>query len=244
MKPYFSKLLTEQERAGSKHPSRKYGGRLKYDPDSDYEDEVNFVSSARRRQYGHNYKEFTDVLAPLYGYLEKSVGRHWDEVYSELCQNLDRRSVTGLHVFTHLWQYVDRNTVMCEDGKVRVMGRYFHSYALPDDFYIHPYTGILCASQERRWTWRGAYRRRKAKSLNATDWHPIWNWADQTGGAAYMKKNGIWYEVGWSTDYCSAEGIPYIERTVNDKGWVTSKKQLGKKELRHLGLCNTIPLAG
>src|ERR1700728_1507846 len=105
----MSKLLTEAERYGSSNPSQKWGKRLRYDPDSDYEDEfIGRVSMSRRsRHRSHKIlsKDLSDVLNPLEGYLHKSKGWPWDDVYSEICKNLDRRSVTGLHVFTHLWQF-------------------------------------------------------------------------------------------------------------------------------------------
>lgn len=237
MKPYFSKLLTEQERAGSRNLSRKWGGRVRVhpDPDHDYEDEINFVSMARRgRQYGYNHKEFTDVLNPLYGFLEKNVGRPWDMVYSEICKGLDRRSITGLHVFTHLWDYVDRDTVMCEDGKVRAFS-YIGSLREPDDFYVHPYTGILCAHPERCWTWGARYRRSK-KEPDVT-YHTIWVSMDGKGGCEYRRIDGLWFEVEWSLHADAPEFVsPW--KPNRERGGLTKKRQLGKKELKHLGLKN------
>ena len=245
MKPYFSKLLTEQERAGSRNLSRKWGGkvRLHPDPEHDYEDEINFVSSARRRQYGHNHKEFTDVLGPLYGFLEKNVGRPWDDVYSELCKGLDRRSVTGLHVFTHLWQYVDRDVVMFDDGKVRVPG--YHSWSEPSDFYIHPYTKILCAQPDRRWTYR-AYNRNRSKDQDVTSF-PIWQRDDGLGGESYERIDGLWYQVEWALEDKFAGYHKSLLPSSGYSPWrtkqeqvVLKKRQLGRKELRHLGLRNII----
>lgn len=40
MKDDFEKLLTEQERAGSSDPSVRRRRKVKYDPDSGYEDEI------------------------------------------------------------------------------------------------------------------------------------------------------------------------------------------------------------
>src|SRR5271156_1602451 len=105
MRADLAKLTTEKERVGAKGKcfKTKYRGRVKAhpDPDHDYPKEYGgFRSSARRRHWEH--KEFTDVLSPLYGAIRKNVGRPWDDVYSEFCKVLDRRSVSGHHIWTHL----------------------------------------------------------------------------------------------------------------------------------------------
>ena len=51
-------------------------------------------------------KEFGENLSPLKRFLEKSVGRKWDDVYSELCQNCDRNGAVSGHIFDHIWGYV------------------------------------------------------------------------------------------------------------------------------------------
>lgn len=247
MKPYFSKLLTEQERAGSRNPSRKWGGRVKYNPDPefDYEDEITRVSMSRHgMQYGWNGKSLTDVLSPLYGYLEKNVGRHWDDVYSELSKGLDRRSVSGLHVFSHLWDYVDRHTVMCEDGKVRAWagGRWGGGRLTePDDFYVHPYTGILKKAPDRPNWWR-----RRGKKDKDTDEHLIWIAESKQYGESYKRIDGIWYQVEWTMKDV-VTGYHPIRLSWGSNPWnvkqevqVLKKRQLGRKELKHLGLVNII----
>lgn len=229
MKEYFSKLLTEQERAGSKNRSVKWSGRLKYDPDSDYDDQINYVSMSRHgRQYGWNGKSLTDVLSPLRGYLRKNVGRKWDDVYSELCRGLDRRSVSGLHVFTHLWQYVEKNTVMI-DGNVCYVGTGFRekgyvpieeSYRY-EQFYVHPEDGILCAAPIRSYRARRNHQFRQKEDENVIE----------IGlGKAYRKMEGIWYY----TEYAK------VDKYDGYHGIILKKRQLNKKELRYLGLKNSV----
>ncbi len=145
MKPYFSKLLTEKERRGSKERSKKTGGRVRYnsDPEFEYDDELKKLPVSRRRQYGYDSKDFSDVLRPLFGYLFKNVGRQWDDVYSELCNNLDRRTVSGQHVFQHMVHYVNTKTLMGPDNKVweyESGGRPspISTYHSNGSFYVHP----------------------------------------------------------------------------------------------------------
>src|ERR1700721_3757306 len=65
----MNKVVVERERGGSTRRNRKWGKRLPFVPDADYEDQPKFVSSGRRRQYGSDCKWFTDVLGPLEGFL-------------------------------------------------------------------------------------------------------------------------------------------------------------------------------
>jgi hypothetical protein len=48
-----------------------------------------------------------DRLAPLHRWLAKQVGRPWDDVYSEICQVADARSLRGYHLRQHVRDYVD-----------------------------------------------------------------------------------------------------------------------------------------
>jgi hypothetical protein len=138
MRADMHKVVVERERGG-KRGNRKWGMRIAFVPDGDYDEQPKFVSSARRRQYGYNYKWFTDVLGPLEGFLRSNLGRPWDKVFSELRQGLDVRKVTGRHIFDHLKFMVETDCRIAADRKV---------YARPrgrevTGFYVHPRSGLL-----------------------------------------------------------------------------------------------------
>lgn len=59
-------------------------------------------------------KDFGENLAPLQRFLQGSVGKNWDKVYSEIARRFDRRSVLGAHVYQHLWSWVERNPRMID----------------------------------------------------------------------------------------------------------------------------------
>jgi hypothetical protein len=242
MRPDMAKLLTEAERYGSKNRSQKWGKRLKYDPDSDYDDQPSRASMSRHWQDSDGGKTLSDVLNPLKGYLHKNVGRHWDDVYSEICQNLDRRSVTGLHVFTHLWQFVAKNTVMCIDGKVREWGYYGGFLTEPSDYYIHPYTGILCDSGNQGTRYRYPKKKEPITNIRISDI------------ASYNKFDGIWYycenykiEREGLTEEKPWSYVRIIERdgfgwyVIKEIEYVSTKVQLNIKELKKAGLKNDPP---
>jgi hypothetical protein len=145
MRKDIAKLTTERPRAGRGGAvTKKYGGRVHiiHDPDHLYEKEHGgFHSSARRRHPTH--KHLTDALNPLTRALDKNVGRPWDDVYSEFCQSLDRRSVAGLHIWGHLMDLCAVKSYYDTDGSTKVLGRWYGEH------YVDP-DGILRKRQPRK----------------------------------------------------------------------------------------------
>jgi len=99
-----------------------------------------------RMKLHHGTKSLTDNLEPLYRFLNSHVGKHWDKVYAELCQKLDKSSMQGQHVFQHLHHMVYQK-VRIEAGTVYATGPWgihpLRSYCNRATFYVHPKTGIL-----------------------------------------------------------------------------------------------------
>ncbi len=92
---------TQEERA----EVRMYLERCEFDPEF-YDDEV----EPERRPVG---KEFSDKLRPMTRWLEKQVGRVWDDVRSEIFATFDTRTTAGRHItFDHLL----RDVVDTESG--------------------------------------------------------------------------------------------------------------------------------
>jgi hypothetical protein len=119
----MKKVVVERPRWGSRQSSRKFSARLKYVPDHDYEEQpkkaYGFESHVVDRGSKYFEKEFTDVLGPLKRFLRKNVGHPWDKVYSELCRGLDRRKVTGLHIFQHVEHFVETNCRLMQASLIR-----------------------------------------------------------------------------------------------------------------------------
>lgn len=98
-------------------------------------------------------KSLNENLAPLFRFLEKSVGRPWDEVYSEVREHLRMDSAVQLHVVQHLNWTVTEKTYIGEDGHVYATDRSWHrAYNALDlpapysmhNYYVHPETKLLC----------------------------------------------------------------------------------------------------
>lgn len=96
--------------------------------------------------HGGGTKHFNDNLQPLQRYLVSKVGKNWDKVHSELCSKLKKNTVSGQHVFNHLFDYVHLNVIV-EDKNVYYLsfGKYeaLRSTESWPKFYVNPKTGQL-----------------------------------------------------------------------------------------------------
>lgn len=105
--------------------------------------------------HGGGTKTFNDNLEPLMRYLRSNTGRPWNRVYSELCTKLDKTTVSGLHVFNHVFDFVSEH-VWIENKKVYKLKNghkeELTSWGSRKQFYVHPKTGLLLMAKEyTRW---------------------------------------------------------------------------------------------
>lgn len=85
-------------------------------------------------------KELNENLQPLRRYLERQVGRPWDNVYAEIAKNLRVDNTVQQHVRDHLKDYVAVTPR-------RVFGGWDHrsgSGLWYQPLYVDPVTGLLC----------------------------------------------------------------------------------------------------
>src|SRR5437764_249850 len=102
MRADMAQVVTESPRSGSSNPSLKTAWRLSRNEFDADDHGASRHPISRYRQFGHAAREFSDLLSPLRRYLHKQVGRPWNDVYSDLSQHLDRRSLTGIHIWGHV----------------------------------------------------------------------------------------------------------------------------------------------
>lgn len=184
MRDDMKKVVTERPRSGIRFKTPKgYNRQMdRYGEDSPKREKIRL----KWRQVGYN-KEFTDVIGPLYRFLLKQVGRPWDKVYSEITQKLPKGTVTNDHIYTHVFQFVERDVEIvdgecCHKGHT-IHGRPIRSSGTYVQMFVHPTTGILCKAK-------------KGKSPYAFDMPKT----HEAGiavypGCQYHKVDGIWYEV-------------------------------------------------
>jgi hypothetical protein len=152
MRDDMARVVTERPRRGHRNPSKKTTGRRirRYDADADYDEAVRLPIS-RGRQYGWNAKEFSDLINPLTRYLRACVGRPWRKVHSELSQKLDRRSITGSHIWDHVTTEVETDCYVGADGLAYSNNRrrFLGDWPIAG-LYVDPRTGIIREQRARR----------------------------------------------------------------------------------------------
>lgn len=160
----------------------------------EYEEEegtVIDIDSGRKHQpmsIGRGSKELGENLAPLYRFLDKQVGRHWDAVYSEIREKVSANSATQIHILEHAETHVSgyqETLIIKEDGSV-----YNETYGFElrnDELYIHPQTKILCKYKTDKKIqnkfWLNPNKIEQKDLLKIEDY------------IYFAKMDGIWYEI-------------------------------------------------
>ncbi len=145
MRDDMAKVVTERPRRGHGLPSKKTAGpRIRrVDPEKDC-DEPTRLPMARRRQYGYEAKEFSDLINPLKRFLRSCVGQPWAKVHSELAQKLDRRSVAGAHIWGHVMGLIETDCHIGPDRLAYSNRPQEVRWNVPvRGLYVHPKTGLV-----------------------------------------------------------------------------------------------------
>jgi hypothetical protein len=184
----MSKVLIERPRYQGRRGKQKKGSRRVNLAHSFHEHP--FDRSPRREPIRMHDKGFTDLLGPLYKFLESKVGRPWDDIYSEIREHIHPNSKLQLHLIGHLWDAVERNVVLIdgrpfkvERGFFRSPGRRQDGYApVYRDYYICPVSGLLKRAPDRS-------RQRKKEPPKT------YFWQDAKNLIQCRQIKGIWYRL-------------------------------------------------
>ena len=154
MRKDMDKLLVTTPRVGSSMKNREVKEARRSAREGDYDGLPRHSSMKPKSRRWDDRKQLNEYLTPLVRYLKKNCGRPWDKIYSEICENMDRRGVVQDHIFQHLFDYVERNPVF-KNGKPHSTG-YGGLYPLYKNgwtFYIDK-CGALREPKEKRPPWR------------------------------------------------------------------------------------------
>lgn len=235
MRADMAKVVTERPRHGHSNRSKKTSKTLSKDeivdmgyPDEDAGAEADSGPTrhkvSRRGQYGYDAKSFSDLLGPLRGYLKKQVGRPWNKVHSELCKHLDKRSISGLHIWDHVNSEVEQKCYM-EGKQVMAIPAYSWRSRKVSGLYVHPVNGLLSWAPERRYRYRPRVDPDVKKLDQLTE---------------LRRMDGLWYKLTYhlvdvAIQWDKETGKPTKYRKDSQ---LLSKAQLNKRQLHDYGLKN------
>ena len=153
MRKDMDKLLVTTPRVGSSMKNREVKEARRSAREGDYDNLPRNSSMKPKSRRWDDRKQLNEYLTPLVRYLKKSCGRPWNKVYSEICENMDRRGAVQDHIFQHLFDYVECNPIF-KDGKPHRTGYGGLSRLYKGDwsFYIDEY-GYLRQPKEKRPPW-------------------------------------------------------------------------------------------
>lgn len=194
MRADMSKVLVEEPRRGRSQARAIAGSRRvarnRLDPDGE-------GAPARLGMKGncHRSKAFGEHLGPLYRYLRQQVNRPWAKVYGELCAGLDRRSVVQAHLFQHISDQVEHDTVWKDEAVwVRSWRGFIPLAESRAEMYVHPHTGILLVNRPSIIA-RRKKRQMRAEQQKAGDGDRRIDLSHMPTDVQWHRIEGLWFEV-------------------------------------------------
>lgn len=231
MRKDISKVLTLTGRAGGQFETYKYKRRRRrqQDPESSPKKE------GMRRPYSYDRKMFDEYFPPLVGFLRKSVGRRWDDVYSEIRENLNLKTATQYHVWQHIYDFVEKDPIFI-DGIPHSLWYLADPRELRDGELYVDAKGFLRAHRQKK----QPKAEKPLTSIKVDD------------STYYEKEKGIWYMVRrdvrrWPrqkwVQWHGERKLMFVHdsdgnQVYNEEEYVAEKRQLNSKELKKLGLEN------
>lgn len=126
---------------------------------------------------GHgDCKEFSDLLGPLHRFLISKVGQKWNDVYSEVRERLNPDSTVQIHIIGHLFQFIETETYIGDDGEVCYNNPYGSANHIgAGELYVHPETGIICRTAQVSRKRDPAYHvaEKHLRDIFGKDWYEV-----------------------------------------------------------------------
>jgi hypothetical protein len=176
MRNDMMKVVTEPARGGSSYRIAK-GEKVRLQREGI--DSVQHEGMGRRWNYDDR-RPSRDHLNALRRFLQKQVGRRWDEVYSDICEYAPKGSFLGYHL-RELVSYEVSVSVTADGDEVRGR-RGWKVYS--GDLYVCPETNILKVYDDGKERKRFRWREKSEYEMLAVD-----------ENHKYVKVDGLWYFV-------------------------------------------------
>lgn len=104
MRKDMDKILVTTARIGSDLKNQQV---IKERRSKDWEDLPSKSSMKPNHARYTERKQLNEYLNPLIRFLKKNCGKKWDDIYSDICSQLDKRTAVQDHIFMHLFDFVE-----------------------------------------------------------------------------------------------------------------------------------------
>lgn len=170
MRQDMAKVIVTRARLG--------GGMTRKGRVDEFENTPAIESMTRKHKAAYNNKQLNEYLSPLYRYLDKQVGRPWNDVYSEIRSQIKTGHTVQEHVLIHVKERIYENTFI-EGDKI---------YCLRWGSKIELHSGALYVDD------CGILRKNKVSARKVKTNHSSKNYFI-VDGVIYFKTSGIWYKA-------------------------------------------------
>ena len=255
MRPDMSKVIVERPRRRGYDTNGK--GR-RQDPDLQVSHEG--MRAPHIRHWGG--KELNENLAPLYRFLRSKIGQRWDDVYSEICENIRVTNTVQEHIRVHVKQMVTVKIWIDDDGEPWDMDGNPRKLSNTPyaKYWVDPRDGVLKFNAAKTYKQRNQEIWDKKREKEQATIRSL------PGGIELRKANGIWYQVellpvppmikkdvyrlDGSVYQCKTGGHAYdviLGQTVYSRWnlgspyaatYCCTKRQLNRNELKRYGVAN------
>lgn len=220
MRSDMGRLIIERPRYGHRDRYRLIGTRGNWDQK---QQRSPLDEAPKREPLGRGgTKYFSDRLRPLFRFLDKQVGRLWDDVWSEISQVVPANGTMQVHARNHVFDFVEVRCLRGEDG--RLYGCSDGRLRPLDDpwgwtrLYVEPETRRLARLPARKRRRRNVISPevKRAAYLDGTHPYPL------EDGRLIQRFNEIWFFVQFREEWVDGKKVDVM----------FEKRQLSKKELR------------
>jgi hypothetical protein len=235
MRKDMDKVLVTTPRIGSDWKNGEIKKNRRLEREGKYDDLPSY-SSMKPKDFSWNRKSLNEYLNPLVRYLVKNCNRPWDKVYSEICENMDRRGAVQAHIFQHLFDYVELRPIF-KGGKPHSTGYGSLSrlYRNGWTFYVDKH-GLLKEPREKRPPWNGEEDNPNLIKTKDTSVFFIRRASDGTWFEASLE---AWPDAFDEFAFVSQKNQDWIVEVIGErsiKGQYVRIKTLSKKGKKTLGI--------
>jgi hypothetical protein len=137
------------------------------------------------REKGRNQKFSTDYLTPIERFLGKNVGKPWDNVYSEIREQLNPTTTMQYHVLQHIPDFVELNPMPVSlPGRRKSAYLDHEGHTLRQKYYVDPH-GYLRRTDPK---WRSVVWWENFNRVGKME-------ARKLGNRNFRKIQGRWWEI-------------------------------------------------
>jgi hypothetical protein len=238
MRADMAKVIVERPRFGSRHKHEGKGYRRSWQRLAPEDQPRREGIKARARG---DEKSLNEHLGPLRRFLESCVGRPWDRVFAEICENISRDSAVQDHVRDHVKDFVTTQVIEIDGVPCNGEGGWTYGWPLARAhrrLYVCPRTGLLRRLEvpSRKRASRRGPRGPKPIRLDA---QRQCHWVD--GGWHLVTLAPVPLAQHLSRDHdvvlrrrVSELTPEQVMRAYGARVYATSRRRLGKKEMRQL----------